>query len=1442
MSCFPKLLQCGATLLGLAVGTFAKTAIVNFDPPAYKSGNLSGQNGWGVSGLGALTPANTCTIPTGQGANQSVTCKSEGYSTLQYRFESDTAGLVTTPKLLLVSWRWQPQAATVRECLSVAGSGDGDSTEGRNMSKVGVCFFANGAIQIQGDSNVTSQGAAWSAGKWNYLWLLVDEPAKTWSLYYSLDSLGADRKLAGTGGLKKQNAAVPPVDLGPATRVVLRSEVGTGNILFDDLGWETATYWKAPAGVTDWSTAGNWYGGAVPDANTYVIFDATSSTTCKLSKSVKVKSIIVADGYAGTIDIDTCGLTVIGNADFSAGNYTYSPSKAGIRFSSAFSQSLIGPAGFVSLPPVIHDGAGRLRLDARALQAAALTDSAGIFDFNGFDLVLAGSLRVTKGGPNTFANLGGRHITLGAASRLSGSVSQTLGLSPAAPWQITHKSSDTLVADYAVIGKSRASVNSIANHSQDGGNDTGWIFAAKPEIKTEPSDTAVISGQDAVFRVSVTSNMPVTYQWYKGSEAIPGKTDTILTVPKAHLSDGASRYRFIAANTAGSDTSAYALLQVSLPSPDVQPHGGAFRTSIDVALLPPAPGTPMRFSLNGGPQQAYTQAITLTETTHLVAVAAVDADVSGPVAYDFTKSDSVKPDTLKPPAFTSAKTEFADTMSVTLAAERGTIRYTTDGSQPSESSTPYGGAIHLDTSAIITAAAFESGWTRSPASSRTFYLVAATPEATPGGGQRQAAIQINLTTSTSKAEIRYTLDKTVPTPTHGIVFGAPFKLDTNATLQALAVTGHGALQKTSGLLSADYTFDIPVPGKLSPGGSLDLGSGYVLVNSSPSLAADVVVLNAVELKDMEGFTGVKGGVHVTRDSSASDFPTLVFRAPAGDSQTFYRSLPGSIRYIDRGDSLAITDTGTYFIGLDTAAPKLSLVGEDFTAEGATQVKLSIRDNVANLLLTVIRSDSAERDVKDQAIEAPETLTVVMKNPGDTLRSLDIRARASDRSRRGCFPSDSDAVYSLRQKTGPVHGPSVLRIGSDSEEPWDLVSIPLPVDPPFTLADLRTHNHGADSLAAGVWNDVDSTFHYLSPADPLEPGKAYWLGQWKPLKSFAFHSLQTVPRGQDGAYLLTLKKGWNQVANPTLRALYWPVSWKLPDAAYDASPLKGLHAHDPATGFAHVDSLPPWKGCYVRYGGDRDTEVTLLSAPAPTSPAPKAAAAGGLMITLSLPGAEPVRLGASTAARDAVGSEDDPQPPTRASGSRAALSALRGGARLGVDMLRWNPRALLAWKVIARAAADSKGAAASLASVDLPEGFSAWAVSARRGLRFPLRAGGSIPLPPGFADSLDVYAGPADLIEKKLGGVPVEAGPFRCDVAALPGGFSLRLHLPGASSVLWSLWTPAGRLADQGRFDLPAGVYAFDRPGRKSAYLPGMYLLRVTRGGADERVIRKLALP
>lgn len=115
-----------------------------------------------------------------------------------------------------------------------------------------------------------------------------------------------------------------------------------------------------------------------------------------------------------------------------------------------------------------------------------------------------------------------------------------------------------------------------------------------------------------------------------------------------------------------------------------------------------------------------------------------------------------------------------------------TIRYTLDGSEPTSASQQYTGLVHLVVTGTLKARAFKPGWIASAVRSAEYVFTSiAPPQIDPPGGNYTSAQTVTITCATAGAEIRYTLDGSVPGEASPL-YTTPITVATSLTVKARA--------------------------------------------------------------------------------------------------------------------------------------------------------------------------------------------------------------------------------------------------------------------------------------------------------------------------------------------------------------------------------------------------------------------------------------------------------------------------------------------------------------------------------------------------------------------------------------------------------------------------------------------------------------------------------
>jgi unsaturated rhamnogalacturonyl hydrolase len=153
----------------------------------------------------------------------------------------------------------------------------------------------------------------------------------------------------------------------------------------------------------------------------------------------------------------------------------------------------------------------------------------------------------------------------------------------------------------------------------------------------------------------------------------------------------------------------------------------------------------------------------------------------------------------------------AQTVTISTTTGGASIRYTTDGSTPSETAgTIYSGPVSISTTTTLKAMAYESGFTDSAVTSAIYTIstggsTVAKPTFNPSGGTFSSAQTVTISTTTGGASIRYTTDGSTPSETAGTIYSGPVNISSTTTLNAIA---YESGMTDSAIASATYTIGV----------------------------------------------------------------------------------------------------------------------------------------------------------------------------------------------------------------------------------------------------------------------------------------------------------------------------------------------------------------------------------------------------------------------------------------------------------------------------------------------------------------------------------------------------------------------------------------------------------------------------------------------------------
>lgn len=198
------------------------------------------------------------------------------------------------------------------------------------------------------------------------------------------------------------------------------------------------------------------------------------------------------------------------------------------------------------------------------------------------------------------------------------------------------------------------------------------------------------------------------------------------------------------------------------------------------------------------------------------------------------------------PTFSPGASTYTVPKTVTIATSTpgATLRYTLDGSVPTESSPLYTSPLTIGTTSTLKAVGFKTDWTTSTTQSGIYnfdYGDAATPTIDPAGGAYESSVTVTLSSTTPGVTIRYTLDGATPGASSP-VYTTPLVVEASATLKAKA--SH-ADYNTSEQSSATFTISVAAPVFSLAAGSHPAGQPLTIASSTPG-ATIRYTLNGVD--------------------------------------------------------------------------------------------------------------------------------------------------------------------------------------------------------------------------------------------------------------------------------------------------------------------------------------------------------------------------------------------------------------------------------------------------------------------------------------------------------------------------------------------------------------------------------------------------------------------
>jgi hypothetical protein len=303
---------------------------------------------------------------------------------------------------------------------------------------------------------------------------------------------------------------------------------------------------------------------------------------------------------------------------------------------------------------------------------------------------------------------------------------------------------------------------------------------------------------------------------------MPTETNGTLYSGPLNLSSTAT-FNAIAYKSGFSDSNvSAAAYTINTPPPQVaapsfNPAAGIYTSAQTVTITSATSGASIRYTLDGSPPTEtngtlYSGPINLSSTVTFMAIAYengfADSNVTT-AAYTINLPPQVVAPVFSPAAGTYAITQI---VTITSATSGASFRYTLDGSSPtSTTGTIYSGPVDIISTVTLQAIAYKGGFTDSTVTFGLFAIGSPPPQVaaplfSPAGGIYTSAQTVTITSTTSGASFRYTLDGSTPTETNGTLYSGPVNFNSTLTFMAIAYES-GFVDST--VTTATYTINLP---------------------------------------------------------------------------------------------------------------------------------------------------------------------------------------------------------------------------------------------------------------------------------------------------------------------------------------------------------------------------------------------------------------------------------------------------------------------------------------------------------------------------------------------------------------------------------------------------------------------------------------------------------
>jgi sugar lactone lactonase YvrE len=371
--------------------------------------------------------------------------------------------------------------------------------------------------------------------------------------------------------------------------------------------------------------------------------------------------------------------------------------------------------------------------------------------------------------------------------------------------------------------------------------------------------------------------------------------------------------------------------------------------------------------------------------------ATTPAAASTPAAA--AQSQDAKPKQVDAPAFTPPGGTFAGGQTVTISTTTSgaVIRYTTDGSTPTETvGTVYSTAVTVAATETIMAIAYQAGSADSAVAAAAYTITGtvAAPSFSPQAGTYARDQSVTITSATPGVTIHYTTDGSTPTSSSA-TYTAPISVEGNGTSKTIKAMATDADLTASGTGSATYViyYQVAVPDFTPAAGTYSGDQSVTITCATPGAA-----------------------IHFTTDGSAptSSSPTYAAAIPVAGNGT-----NETIKAVALAAKMASSPVASaaYVVSYSqVSTPNFSLAAGTYATDQSVTLSCATAGAVIHYT-----TDATTPSVSSPAYSAP----IAVAGNGTTLT---VKALAVKEGMTASDAGSASYVISYPQVAAPVFNP------------------------------------------------------------------------------------------------------------------------------------------------------------------------------------------------------------------------------------------------------------------------------------------------------------------------------------------------------------------------------------------------------------------------------------